>query len=73
MKPPSNFGGIPCLTAGLSPPCSLDLKNGTYRIISFYAKKARGLMIAWTVRNHIEDPKQLNGFNVAGYRYSHEL
>lgn len=47
-----------------------DWKNGQYKIISFYAKKARGLMTRWIIENRITDAEQLTDFNVAGYRYS---
>lgn len=46
-----------------------DEKNGKYKIISFYAKKARGLMAAWCLRNNITKPEQLIDFDVAGYCY----
>jgi uncharacterized protein len=46
-----------------------DEKNGKYKIISFYAKKARGLMAAWILRNNIQRPEQLEQFNEAGYRF----
>lgn len=61
------------LEAEVISPAFLDLKNGTYKMISFYAKKARGYMTAWVIRNRVEDPGDLRGFNVAGYRYSKEL
>lgn len=61
------------LRADIVSPVFLDLKNGTYKVISFYAKKARGFMTAWIVRNRVEDPKQLRQFDVAGYRYSADL
>lgn len=61
------------LNARVLSPAFLDLKNGTYKVISFYAKKARGYMTTWVIRNRIENPKQLKQFNVAGYRYSAEL
>ncbi|MFV1981634.1 MAG: peroxide stress protein YaaA, partial [Rhodothermia bacterium] len=54
-------------------PAFKDLKNGNYKIISFYAKKARGMMAAWIVRNRIEDAQQLKKFDVAGYRYNSDL
>lgn len=54
-------------------PAFLDLKNGTYKIISFYAKKARGYMTSWIIRNRVEDPKQLKKFKEQGYRHSAEL
>lgn len=47
-----------------------DLKNGQYKIISFYAKKARGLMSRYVIKERIEDPEQLKEFDYDGYRYS---
>ena len=61
------------LQADVIAPAFLDLRNGSYKIISFYAKKARGLMSAWIIKNRIDDPKLLKGFDVAGYRYNAEL
>ncbi|AXO89705.1 peroxide stress protein YaaA [Pseudomonas parafulva] len=49
-----------------------DLKNGQYKIISFYAKKARGLMSRFVIQERIADPEQLKGFDVQGYYYSAE-
>ncbi|BBI59288.1 hypothetical protein HSBAA_05940 [Vreelandella sulfidaeris] len=45
------------------------MKNGTFKIISFYAKKARGLMSAWLIQQQVNDPEQLKAFDVAGYRF----
>ncbi len=47
-----------------------DLKNGQYKIISFYAKKARGMMARFVIDEKIHDPLQLKGFDRQGYRYS---
>ena len=49
-----------------------DLKNGQYKIISFYAKKARGLMARYVIRERIDNPEQLKAFDSEGYRYSPE-
>ncbi|MDD0841810.1 peroxide stress protein YaaA [Pseudomonas sp. Gutcm_11s] len=49
-----------------------DLKNGQYKIISFYAKKARGLMARYVIKERISDPEQLKAFDYQGYRYSPE-
>jgi len=46
-----------------------DEKQGKFKIISFYAKKARGLMAAWILRERVEDVEALTAFNVAGYRF----
>ena len=61
------------LKADVISPAFKDLKNGNYKIISFYAKKARGQMAGWIVRNGIDNPTQIKKFKVAGYRYSSEL
>ncbi len=47
-----------------------DLKNGQYKIISFYAKKARGMMSRFVIQQRINDPDQLKQFDVQGYYYS---
>ncbi|WP_349971572.1 peroxide stress protein YaaA [Pseudomonas caspiana] len=49
-----------------------DLKNGQYKIISFYAKKARGMMSRFVITEKINTPDALKQFDVAGYRYSNE-
>lgn len=53
-------------------PVFKDWKNGQYKLISFFAKKARGLMAAWVIKNEITDPEDLVNFDVDGYRYSLE-
>lgn len=61
------------LQADVISPAFKDLKNGEYKIISFYAKKARGQMAGWIIQNGISDAKQLKKFRVSGYRYSADL
>ena len=51
-------------------PVFKDYKNGNYKIISFFAKKARGLMTRYLVENRINSPGGLSGFNYDGYKYS---
>ena len=53
-------------------PVFKDLKNGQYKIISFYAKKARGLMVRYLVKNRVADLEQLQAFDSDGYYYSPE-
>lgn len=50
-----------------------DAKNGEYKIIAFYAKKARGLMSRYIVQNQISRPKDLEGFDLGGYRYNVDM
>ena len=52
-------------------PVFKDFSKGKYKIISFYAKKARGLMAAWILKNKIKEDK-LNNFNSDGYYFSPE-
>lgn len=46
-----------------------DWKNGKYKIISFYAKRARGMLARYAAVNAIRDPQQLKQFDVDGYAY----
>ena len=46
-----------------------DEKNGQYKVISFYAKKARGLMVKYAADNKLTKAEQLKQFNLAGYYY----
>lgn len=50
-----------------------DEKAGSYKVISFYAKRARGLMMRYASENQIEDPHGLKDFTSNGYRYIPEL
>lgn len=47
-----------------------DLKNGQYKIISFYAKKARGMMSRFVIKEQIDNPEALKQFDEQGYHYS---
>jgi len=58
------------LTGDIVTPVFKDWKNGQYKMISFYAKKARGLMSAWVIQNQVEKLEQLAQFNIDGYQYS---
>lgn len=51
-------------------PVFKDFKNGKYKIISFYAKKARGLMSAYIIKNRLKKPEDIKAFNIDGYKYS---
>ena len=46
-----------------------DWKNGQYKIISFFAKRARGLMARYAVQHRITTPKKLERFNLDGYAF----
>lgn len=49
-----------------------DLKNGQYKIISFYAKKARGIMARYVIQHKIDSVDALKDFSEQGYYYSAE-
>jgi len=51
-------------------PAFKDWKNGQYKMISFFAKKARGTMSAWVIQNQVKDPDALMKFKQDGYKYS---
>jgi len=51
-------------------PVFKDLKNGKYKIISFYAKKARGQMARYIIDREVNDVAALKKYRVAGYRYN---
>ncbi len=61
------------LQAEIITPVFKDFKNGTYKIISFYAKKARGLMTRFIIQNKITNPEELLAFESEGYFYNAEL
>lgn len=56
------------LDAEVITPVFKDFASGQYRVLSFFAKKARGEMAAWIIRNRITAPNRLQEFDVEGYR-----
>ncbi len=61
------------LNATIITPQFKDWKNGQYKMISFFAKKARGLMARYIIQNQLTDVKQLKNFDLAGYQYNTNL
>lgn len=57
------------LDAQVITPVFKDCKNGTYKVISFYAKKARGMMARYILDNRVESVEALKQFDVAGYYF----
>jgi cytoplasmic iron level regulating protein YaaA (DUF328/UPF0246 family) len=49
-----------------------DWKSGRYKVISFFAKRARGLMARWAVLHKAATPKKLKGFDLEGYGFAAE-
>ncbi|MDH5479814.1 MAG: peroxide stress protein YaaA [Nitrosomonas sp.] len=57
------------LNAEVITPVFKDQKKGVYKIISFFAKKARGLMSRYIIQNKLTNPQDIKGFDLAGYRF----
>lgn len=53
-------------------PVFQDWKGGGYKIISFFAKRARGLMCRYAITQRIEEVEQLKGFDLDGYAFAPE-
>ena len=60
------------LKAEIITPQFKDFKNGKLKMISFFAKKARGMMVRYVLDNECNNKKDLLGFNTDGYQYSEE-
>ena len=65
------FGSVipDSLAAPIITPVFLDEKNGKYKVISFFAKKARGSMAGWLIRNRIKTIKGIREWDEMGYRF----
>lgn len=50
-----------------------DTKNGVFKVIAIYAKKARGLMARYIVQEKIQNPEHLKDFTLGGYHFNAEL
>jgi cytoplasmic iron level regulating protein YaaA (DUF328/UPF0246 family) len=50
-----------------------DQKDGNYKMISFFAKKARGLMVRFIAQNNITNPEELKAFDSDGYYFNNNL
>lgn len=61
------------LAGQLITPVFKDFKNGQYKVISFFAKKARGMMARYIIEQQVSSIDELKAFDVAGYYYSEEL
>lgn len=59
---------VPVITANFK-----DFKNGAYKIISFYAKEARGLMARYVIDTNAKTIDDLKGFNYKGYGLSEDM
>ena len=60
------------LAGRLLTPVFKDRKNGQYKIISFFAKRARGMMARYIIENELTEVEDIKAFNQSGYYYSAE-
>lgn len=61
------------LAGNIITPVFKDWKNNKYKIISFYAKQARGMMTAYIIKNRLNNVEDLKNFSQAGYSFNAEL
>jgi len=61
------------LDADIITPTFKENKDGKYKTIAIFAKKARGLMANYIVKERIDKPEKLKTFNLEGYEYSENL
>ena len=54
-------------------PVFKEIKKGKARIVSFFAKKARGMMARYIIQNQINDPDEIRKFDLGGYEYNDSL
>ncbi len=69
------FKAVPqkALKVPMITPIFKELKNGDYKIVMTYAKKARGLMVRYILDNNVNSLDELKGFNTEGYGFSETL
>ena len=61
------------LQARIITPVFKEKRNGEFKMITFFAKKARGLMSRYIIRNRLPDPEDIKGFDLEDYRYNEAL
>lgn len=69
------FGAVApkALKLSVITPNFMEKKNGQPKIVSFFAKKARGAMARFIIQNRLTDPEALTGFDIGGYAYAPDL
>ena len=65
---PKKILKVPMIT-----PIFKDFKNGEYKTIMTFAKKARGLMVRYIIDHNVKTIEELKGFNIDNYRFSEEM
>ncbi len=60
------------IKARIITPSFKENKNGRYQMVSFFAKRARGLMSRFIIENNISDPEELKAFDAEGYYFNNQ-
>lgn len=58
------------LNAQIITPVFKEKKNGSYKVVSFFAKKARGMMTRYIIKKRIQKPEKIKQFDEGGYQFS---
>jgi len=61
------------LKARIITPSFKELKGGQYQMVSYYAKRARGLMSRFIIMNNITNPEEIKTFDIEGYYFNNQL
>ena len=61
------------LPARLITPVFKDYSKGSYKVLSFFAKKARGAMASFIIKNRVSKPDELKDFDIDGYKFNLDL
>jgi len=61
------------LKARIITPVFKEHRNGQYQMVSFFAKRARGLMSRFIIQNNISDPEEMKAFDMEGYYFNNQL
>ncbi len=62
----------PALSMNVITPAFKEMRDGKLKLISFSAKRARGAMARFIIKNQINNPDDLKGFDIDGYRFNPE-
>ena len=61
------------LKARIITPSFKEEKDGQYRMVSIFVKRARGLMSRFIIMNNINDPEEIKAFDLEGYYFNNQL
>ena len=61
------------INAEIITPAFKEYKNGEYKMIGIYAKKARGLLSRYIIQNQLSDPEDIKNFDLDGYKFNSKV